>query len=142
MKLEWMILANHAEEQAGLLYMAGGTWDTVTVNGALEAGPPDAVAVFRGTLVVRVLFHPTETEREHAFQLMVRDEDGHTIHELPELPARIERNKDLPAGWEQGFNLLFELTGMPLPHFGMYTLSILIDGQHLGDRPFRVLQNY
>jgi len=141
MKLDFMILANHAEEQGGLIYVSGGTWDTVNVNAPLQGGPPEAVALFQGFLVIRLLFHPTETGRDHSFELIVMDEDGHEFQKLGG-DFRVEKNPNLPAGWEQGVNIIIGMSGMPLMAFGRFTLSLQVDGQHVGDRPFRVLKLY
>jgi hypothetical protein len=139
--LEWMILANHAEEQGGLLFLSGATWDTVNVQGPLEGGPPETVALFQGTLVIRLLFHTTETGRDHTATITVLDADGHQLQQF-EAGFRVERSEDIPPGWEQGVNILIGLSGMPLRDFGFYTFSLQVDNQHLGDRPFRVLKKY
>ena len=76
MKLEWTMFANYAQETDGLLYIMGGTWDTIQVSAPLEGGPPDAVAVIQGTLIVRLLVHQTETDKDHTFEFRVVDEDG------------------------------------------------------------------
>ncbi len=141
MNLEWMLLANHAEDQGGLLYLSGATWDTVTVGAPTPAELPDIVALFQGYLVIRLLFHPTETGREHTFQVTVIDEDGHELQTFRgSLP--VERNDKLLPGWDQGVHIILGLNGMPLPHFGNYEFSLQVDGQHLGDRPFRVVRGY
>lgn len=145
MKLDWMMLANYAEAppNGGLVYIAGGAWDTITVGAPLDDGPdtPDAVAVIQGYLALRVLFHPTEMGRDRAFAVSIVDEDGAEIATLNG-GFSTDRAEDLPASWQQGFNLVFPLTGIPLPQFGLYAINFLLDGQHLGEREFRVLQGY
>lgn len=143
MKLDWTMLANHAEAgSTGLLYVAGGGWDTTTVSGPLpEGAPANAVALLQGFLVVRILFHVTETDREHTFSITVMDEDGGDVAQL-DGTVRVDRSPDLPPGWDHGVNLAVPLTGMPVSRFGLYTISVQVDGQHLGDRPFRVLKGY
>ncbi len=143
MKLDWMMLANHAEVQNGLLYISGGTWDTTTLNAALVPGqaPEGAVSVFRGTLVFRLLFHVTETGRAHDLTITVMDEDGAQVARI-EGSSEIEPTPGLPPGWDQGASSAIPLTGMPLPRFGLYTISLQVDGNHLGDLPFRVVKGY
>lgn len=142
MKLAWMILANHAEDSNGLLIMTGAAWDTVNVNGPPEPPRDDgAVAVFMGFLVIRTLFHATETGRAHEFTIIVMDEDGSEVAKIG-LQGQVERKTEMPTGWDQGINILVGLTGMPLPKFGTYEIVVHVDGQHVGDLPFRVVKAY
>jgi hypothetical protein len=143
-KLDWMLLANHAEVQNGLLYISGGTWDTTNVNAPLPEGAPapeGTVALFQGMLVIRLLFHVTETDREHALTVTVMDEDGGQIARI-EGRSQVERTSDLPPGWDQGATLTIPLSGLPLPRFWLYRISVQVDGQHLDDLPFRVVKAY
>jgi hypothetical protein len=146
LKLAWMMFANHAEiAPNGLLYISGGAWDTINVNEELPSTLPQAesgaVAVFQGALVLRLLFHRTETGRIHEFAITMMDEDGGTV-------ARAEGQVDLatetdhPPGWDQGVNLAVPFTGLSLPKFGLYRASVQVDGQHLDDLPFRVVKHY
>lgn len=141
MNLEWMLLANYAEAPTGLLYIMGGGWDTVTVNAPLEGAPPNVFAVMSGTLVVRLNFHATETGRDHSFEMTIMDEDGGQVAKA-EGSARVEKTPGLPPGWMQSVNLTLPVNGVPLPRAGHYTISIQVDGQHLGDKPFRVIKGY
>jgi hypothetical protein len=141
-KLDWMMLANYAEVNNGLLYVAGGSWDTTTIHAPLPpAAPEGSVAVLQGFLVVRVLFHATETERAHSFAITVIDEDGGDVAKI-EGEAHVARVPGLPPGWDHGVNIAVPLTGMPLRSFGLYNIALQVDGQHIGDRPFRVLKGY
>ena len=143
MKLDWIMLANYAEiAPSGLLTVVGGTWDTMTVHAPLpDDAPEDAVAMLTGTVVVRALFHVTETDRDHEFTLTVMDEDGGEVAVIAGA-MHVERQHDVPPGWDQGVNLAVNVTGMSVPRFGLYTISLQIDGQHVGDRPFRVVSDY
>ena len=142
-KLDLMMLANYAEvAPTGLLYVAGGSWDTTTVNAPLPDGAPeDAVALLNGYLAVRILFHVTETDREHRFTLTIMDEDGGETARL-EGEIRVDRSPGLPPAWDHGVNMAIGLTGIAVFQFGLYTISLQVDGQHLGDRPFRVVRGY
>jgi hypothetical protein len=142
-RLDWMMLANYAEVAPnGLVYVAGGSWDTTTVHQPLPPEAPDEiVAVLQGHLVARILFHVTETEREHGFQLTVLDEDGGEVARF-ESATWVARVPGLPPSWDHGVNLALGLSGVGLPRFGLYTLALQVDGQHLGDRPFRAVQGW
>jgi len=139
-KLDWMMLANYAEiAPTGLLTVVGGTWDTISVHGPVpEDAPEGAVALVTGCVVVRALFHVTETGRDHTFALLVMDEDGGEVARI-DGGLHVERQVDVPPGWDQGVNLVVSLAGMPIPRFGLYSVSMQIDAQHVGDRPFRVV---
>jgi hypothetical protein len=142
MNLDWMMLCNYAEAAPnGLLYINGGGWDTVTVSAPLENAPPNVFAVLQGTLVIRLLFHQTETDREHSFRLDFTDEDGNQIGNA-EGKFRVDRIRGLPIGWPQNVNLPIPLSGVPLPRAGLYSISLAVNDQHVGDRPFRILKGY
>jgi hypothetical protein len=142
-----MMLANYAEDSNGLLYIQGGGWDTVTAAGPVrgpsgESLPGDPVALFQGFLVIRLLFHQTETGREHGFEIRITDEDGQAIGPVIQANAQVMLAPGLPPSWMQNVNLVVGLTGMPLPRPGLYNISLLVDGQHLGDQSFRVIKGY
>jgi hypothetical protein len=135
------MLANHAESRDGLLYISGGTWDTLNVQAPMEGGPPNAVAVFQGVVVARLTMHATEAPSDHTFRLVVMDEDGQELA-AAEGGFHVEKIMGTPPEWGQGSNLIIGLTGLPLPRFGQYSLHLLVDARHLGERPFRVLKLY
>lgn len=142
-KLDWMMLANYAEAPpgGGLVYIMGGAWDTLTIGAPLENAPPNISGVLTGFLVIRVVFHLTETNREHKIEVSLVDEDG---AELAQITAdfRVDRTPGIPSGWDQGSNFVMPLQGIGLPKFGNYTFNLLVDGNHIGERPFRVLKGY
>jgi hypothetical protein len=140
-KLEWMGLANSAENQQGLLYMLGGGWDTITVQAPIEGAPEGVFAFIQGTLVIRLLLDVTETDKAHDISLEIVDEDGGQLLKA-QMKAHIARTGGLPIGWDQGVNFVFSLTGVPLPGPGNYTINLSVDSDFLGDRPFRVLKAY
>jgi hypothetical protein len=135
MQVDWMVLSNAAEVHDGLVSMIGGGWDTVTAGG----GPDGAAAVIRGNLVLRLLLQRMEAGVEHSLQVKVVDEDGRPVHEI-EGHFEVEIAADLPEGWDQGFLASFDLTGMPLPHVGVYEIAVTVDGEFLRAIPFRVLE--
>jgi hypothetical protein len=139
-KLHWMLLANHAEDHNGLVSLIGGGWDTVNVSAPAPAGFP-GVAPLQGALVIRLLFHATETDRRYPFVITVLGEDGQEVAKV-EGDMDVKKASDLPFGWDQGQNIVLSLTGLPVPNFGQYVISLQVGGQHLGDLPFRVVKRY
>jgi len=141
-KLDLMMLANYAEVAPnGLLYLAGGGWDTINLQAPVEDVPEGVVAVMQGFLVIKLLFHPTETDRHHEFEVNVMDEDG---VELAKTVGQFEvpRDHDLPAAWLQNFNIVLPVSGIPLPRASNFVVNLTVNGQWVGDRPFRVIQHF
>lgn len=141
MKLDWLGLANYAEDRAGLLYVMGGGWDTIHVGAPVQGMPEGVFTVIQGYLVIRLLFHPTETDREHTFRVTVMDADGAQLGAI-DGGMRVDRSSGLPANWDQNVNIVLPLSGFPLPREGNYVINLQVDGQFIGDRPFRVLKAY
>jgi hypothetical protein len=136
-----MMLANYAEDNNGLLYVQGGGWDTINAVAPIQNAPDNVLTVIQGFLVIRLLFHPSETGREHSFAVDITDEDGGQVGRI-EGSANIARTPGLPPSWDQNVNLVLPLTGVGLPRAGLYNISILVNAQHLGDQPFRVIKAY
>jgi hypothetical protein len=142
MELDFMLLTNYAEVGGnGLLYMSGAGWDTITMGAPIPEAPPEVFAVIQGTLVIRLLFHSTETGREHGVLVSITDEDGTEINKL-EAQVRVEQIPGFPATWGQPLNLPVPLTGVALPRPGHYRINLVVNGQFVGDLPFRVIKGY
>jgi len=139
MKLEWMALANYAEDHGGLLTVVGGGWDTINVQAPIEGAPEGVFAFIQGTLVVRLLLHSSETNTGHHLRFEIVDEDGQQLLKA-DVDFNVPRSRGLPIGWDQGANLVFPLTGVTLPRPGNYTINLRVGEELLGDRPFRVLK--
>jgi hypothetical protein len=142
-EITWMMLANHAEAPPnGLLYISGGAWDTVNVLNPLPAEAPEgAVAFIEGVLVIRLRFHQTETERDYPFRLSIIDEDGAEIGHV-DGDVRAERVEGHPPAWPHPANMIVSLTGLPLPRFGEYRISLEVNRDHKGEIPFRAVRRY
>lgn len=143
MEVAWMMLANHAEVAPnGLLYISGGTWDTVNVS---EPLPPDApagaVAFVQGVLIMRLGFHATESDVEYPFRIQIMDEDGREIGFI-DGDIRSQREAGLPQNWPHHSNVIVSLTGLPLPRFGQYRINVTINREHKGETPFRAVRRY
>jgi hypothetical protein len=129
MKLEWAMLANHAESANGLGYISGAGIDTVN--------SPTVPALFRGAIALRLNVHPTEIDRVHTLEIRILSEDGQQIALLTGSLAPIPRDPDLPAGWN--YHAMFTLNfNLPLQAIGHYSVEILSDGSHLASLPFRL----
>lgn len=138
MQLDLFILARHGEAQGDLLNILGGGWDSVHVTEPPSGLPAGAVAGVRGTLVARVAFNQiTETGRDHRFSITLVDEDGGEVAKLGgSFP--LTRAADVPVDWPQHVNIVLPI-GIPVPRFGSYRFALEVDGVHLGERSFRVI---
>lgn len=90
-------------------------------------------------LALRILIHPTEADRPHQLDLRLQDGDGEPVAQL-----QIEFGVDSDASeLEPGehASLPIPLT-LPwtLPHPGVYSFELLIDGIHQTSVPFRVIE--
>lgn len=146
MQLDLLTLARFAEAQGDLLNIIGAGWDTMGVTETPQPMPgvpiPDdaqvPAAVLGGMLVARLKCHAiTETNREHTFTVTLVDEDGGQVGQIGG-GFNVQRVEHLPIGWPQNVNIIQPL-GIPLPRFSSYTWSMEVDGQHLGDLAFRVV---
>lgn len=146
MELAWMMLANYAEAppDSGVIYITGGGVDTVTATGPLEGeGVPEGIeAIANLHLAMRLLFHVTELGRERSLEIIFMDEDGGVIGRIDGTFTPGGERAGLPPSWPHGFHLVFPLVGMPLPRFGLYTINVQVDGQHLGATSFRLIKGY
>ena len=135
------MLANYAETRDGLLAIQGGGWDTITVNAPVEGAPDNVFAIFQGYFVARIAFHRTETDRDHRLEIVMVDADGAEVMK-GESTAPVGRRDDIPESWAQNVSVVVPLTGVPLPHAGTYRISLLVNGEHKTDVPFRVVKGY
>jgi hypothetical protein len=133
LRLDWAILSNAAEIQAGLAYVLGGGWDT-----GWRAEFP---APFLGAMTVRLLVHPTEVNRPHQLELRFWTADGADFA----APLRIDLGPgqvpaERPAGQELPALLAIGLQGLTVPAPGHYSIEILVDDRHLQSIPFQMMQ--
>jgi hypothetical protein len=141
MNVSFTMLANYAENNGGLLYIQGGSWDTITVASPLEGGPPGVFTLVRGFYVARLEFHQTETDHDYEFAIVVVDEDGSDVAKI-EGGVNVPRNPSIPASWPHPVNLIVPVTGLPLGKPGVYRISLLIEGQHKSELEFRVIKAF
>jgi len=129
MQLDWAMMAEAVQIRDGLAFVLGGGFDTV-VTAQLPA-------TLRGAVAIRVLFHRTEIDREHAIEVRVLDEDGGELlrlhsHFKPGIPD------DLPLGWDVPLLVTFAIPQLGLPRAGSYSVEILGNGTHLKSLNLRV----
>ena len=122
MKLDWAMLANYAEVRDGLVFVTGGGIDTVQT--------PQLPAVLNATILVRLLLHRTEANRQHALELQINDEDGNTVAKV-QAAVTVPVNPETPVGWDIPSMVALNIHGLHLAREGRYAIEISADNVHL-----------
>ena len=129
MKLDWVILANHAESANGLTYISGAGIDTMRTT--------HLPTQFVGGIALRLKVHPTEIESTHKLEIRFVTEDGKDVARLNADIPPINKEPDLPKGWD--YHVMFATNVvMQLQSAGEYSIHIFADGQYLSTLPLRV----
>lgn len=129
MQLDWAIITQAAQVRDGMAFVLGGGFDTIQTE--------QLPAVLEGNVLIRLLFHRTELDREHAVDVRVLDEDGVELHHThrhvrPSLPS------DLPVGWELPMLVNLPIAHLTLPRAGRYAVEVNANGIHMRSLNLRV----
>ena len=131
MRLDWAMLAESAQVREGLAFVLAGGMDTVTV--------PQLPARLNVSVLVRLLLHRTESDREHVVELRVLDEDGGQLAQLHG-HFRALASPAHPKGWDVPMTAAFALNGLAVPRAGLYSAEVLADGAHMRTLNFQVVK--
>ena|SRR5438552_3579326 len=132
MELDFAFLADAADVSMGKLFVLGGAFDTIHVQG-FPAGHP-VLAV-----VVRLLLSPVDLDRKHEIQILLLDADAHHIASANG-ELLVPKSPDSPAGWKQTVILPLRFFNVPFKQAGHYSIEILANGTMLKAIPLRVVQ--
>jgi hypothetical protein len=118
-EIDFLILADAAQVADGKLYLLGGGWDRLAVQGL--------PAMQMAGIAVGVLVPWAETNTPRSLTLTVEDEDGSTV--VPPLTVRVEvgRPPGLPAGAEQRVMVALNAQ-LALPRLGGYVITAALEG--------------
>ena len=122
MKLDWAMLANYAEVRDGLVFVTGGGIDTIQT--------PKLPAVLNATILVRLLLHRTEANKQHSLDLEITDEDGTTVAKV-QAGVTVPVFQDVPVGWDIPSMVALNIHGLQLAKEGRYAIEISADNVHL-----------
>ena len=90
MKVGFMMLANYAEDNGGLLYIAGASWDTIHVREPISPTPGGPIAIMQGTLVARLLFGDLVPQRQKTLAKVLKKLLRLIADPLVELPSEFD----------------------------------------------------
>jgi hypothetical protein len=113
-RVDFLIVANHAEVVNGLLYLSGGGWTDHHRIVRTNQPPP----ISHLGVGVSVVVPWTETNRPHMLTVGLEDQDGSPIMTL-QANFKVGRPPQLPEGAEQPILLAFPLD-LAFPHTGEY----------------------
>ena len=122
MKLDWAMLANYAEVREGLVFVTGGGVDTVQT--------PQLPALLNATILVRLLLHRTEANKQHSVELEITDEDGSTVAKV-QAGVMVPLHPETPIGWDIPSMVALNIHGLQLAKEGRYAVEISADNVHL-----------
>lgn len=133
MRIEYAVLADHAEIVNGKLYLMGGGWDTYNAT-QLPAHVRMAIAIG-----VRIAWE--ETNQPVPVRVFVEDDDGQEIVRAEGM-LNVGRPPNLPPGSRQLAQMAAALP-FDAPGFGGYRVRVVAgEGEQLDELaiPFRVNQ--
>lgn len=134
MQVDCFLLADGAQESQGKLYVLGGGWNLLAVQGLPATHPAAALAI-------RLLVPWNETNEPLRFEIRLEDPDGQQL--LPEpLTAELTvgRPPQLPAGAEQAIPLVVNLRDTELPKAGTYAFVLVANERELARTRFEVIE--
>jgi hypothetical protein len=130
-KVDLAFLADAAEAEPGRkFYVLGGGVDSINA-------PSFPVVHPHLSLVLRLMIHPTEADREHALEVRMIDADGRA---LANITGTFTAAGAGAAGREIPANLVFNMVNTRFESAGDYSIEILINNEHKKSLPLRVVQ--
>ncbi|MBX3071124.1 MAG: hypothetical protein KF883_11535 [Thermomicrobiales bacterium] len=128
-RVDCFLLADAVQVANGKLFILGGGWARLTVDG-LPVNRPFEIAV-------RVVVPWTETNRKLPFELQMIDEDGNGILEqVLRADISVGRPVQLKEGTDQVVPLTLRLPNVRLEKEGRYALTLSFEGTELARTAF------
>jgi hypothetical protein len=128
-ELDYAFLCDYVRAEGGIAHVVAAGIDTVYV--------PDVPAGINLGMLMRITFTRNECGRPHRVEVIIRDVDGVHIARVTGT-ATPEWDPNLPANWRVGTFVPFNV-GLPIPHYGEYSIEILLNDSHVKTINFRVL---
>ena len=126
MRVDCALLCDAVTVREGLVHILGG--------GVTRLRRPQYPGPLNTALALRVMVHPTESDKPHEMEARLVKEDGDEL-------ARVEIGFEAAAqqirpGEELSAPFALPLHGLMIPHEGAYSFELLIDGVHQASVPF------
>jgi hypothetical protein len=131
MRIDCALLCDSVTVREGLLHILGG--GITRINRDSFPGPLGAA------LALRIMVHPTETDRTHELRVMLLAEDGGRIAEIG-IQFGVNDPTILEPTEEASLALPIQMHQVMVPRPGPYNFELLIDGIHQVTVPFRAVQ--
>ena len=130
-KLDFAFIADAAEADPGRkFYVLGGGVDSIGAQTFPVVHPHLA-------LLMRLLVHPTETDREHQLEVRLIDSDG---GELSRIEGTFQASRGGPPGRELPMNISLNMSNIRFERSGDYSIELLVDNQHVKSLPLRLYE--
>lgn len=117
-ELDYALLCDYVRAEGGIAHVIAAGIDTIH--------RPEVPSVTNLGPLARVIFGDDETGEPHQVEVRLNDHEGNQVAQL-NLTAVPEQIEGLPEGWPTGATLALNF-GVPLPSYGPYALTILLDG--------------
>lgn len=128
--LDFAFLADaaQAEPSSQKFYVLGGGIDSIGV-------PAFPVIYPHLSIVLRMLVHPAEADRDHRLEIRLMDSDGGT---LANIEGAFSGHPSGFPGREIAVPLVVNLVNVQFTSQGDYAIEILINNQHMKSLPLRL----
>lgn len=132
--VDCFLLVDSAQVANGKLFILGGGWARLTSS---------QIPVTRTfETAIRVVVPWTETNRPHALELQVENEDGQALLETPvKAEIRVGRPAQLKDGTDQVVPLALRVGPVTLEREGRYALIIRCEGEETARTAFDLVSN-
>jgi hypothetical protein len=130
LQLDYALLCDYVRAEGGIAHVIAAAIDTIN--------RPEVPSVANFGLFARVTFTDEDLDQLHQFEVRLQDQGGEEIAHVTGA-RQLEAVEGLPEGWPYGVLLALNF-GVPLPRFGTYTLTLLLDGEPVKTINLRVVQ--
>jgi hypothetical protein len=128
-EIDFAFVADYVRPEGGVVHAIAAGIDTVYA--------PVVPTGRNLALLIRLTFSRAEVGREHRVEVVFQDADGHRLAQV-QAAIQVEWDESLPPGWRQAGVLPLN-AGFPLPHHGIYSFEILINGDSKKSINLRVI---
>jgi hypothetical protein len=130
LQLDYALLCDYVRAEGGIAHVIAAGIDTIN--------RPEVPTVANFGLFARITFSDEDVGQPHQFEMRLHDQEGEEIAHVTGT-QQLRAVEGVPGGWPYGALLALNF-GVPLPRFGTYTLTLLLDGEPAKTINLRVVQ--